>query len=135
MSTVAVLGATPNYVLMDGKRRIGPSVAQLPMGAECSPIYGFSDKDPYDTFCAKSQLRLRPYPLVKGYLRDQTNEPDDRLKLVVIDAAGPQEPCIYAATMEAVLEAQENRRTHVTTAYRLVFDQQAEAYRVEEMPV
>lgn len=105
MSTIAALGATPNYVLMDGKRRIGPSVAQSPTGAECSPIYGFSDKDPYDTFSVNSQLSLRPYPLVKGYLRDLTNAPDDGLKLVVIDAAGPQEPCLYAATMEAVLEA------------------------------
>ena len=41
----AVLEATPHYVLMDGKRRIGPSVAQLQTSTECSPIYGSSDKE------------------------------------------------------------------------------------------
>ena len=35
------------------------------------------------------------------------------------------------ATMEAVLEAQENRTTHVTVEYQLTFDQEADAYRVE----
>ena len=38
-------------------------------------------------------------------------------------------------SMESVLEAQENRTTHVTAVCRLVFDQQANAYRVEEDPV
>jgi hypothetical protein len=135
MPMSAVLGATPYYVLMDGKRRIGPSVVQLQTGAECSPIYGFSDKDAYDKFCVNSQLVLTPYPLVKGYLRNLIGAPDDGLKLVVVDAAGPSESCLQAATMQVVLEAQENRMTHVTTAYLLVFDQEAEAYRVEEMSV
>ena len=54
------------------------------------------------------------------------------LKLVVIDAAGIDEPYLQAATMEAVLEAQQNNAIHVTARYRLVFDQQADAYRVEE---
>ena len=38
-----------------------------------------------------------------------------------------------AATIEAVLEAQESHAAHVTAAYRLTFDQQADAYRVEEV--
>ena len=37
--------------------------------------------------------------------------------------------------MAAVLEAQENQTTHVTAAYRLIFDQEANAYRVEEAAV
>ena len=82
-----------------------------------------------------SQLALTPYPLVKVYLRNQAGAPGDGLKLVVVDAAGPREPCLHAATMEAVLEAQENRTTHVTAAYRLMFDQEANAYRVEETSV
>ena len=135
MPMSAVLGATPYYVLMDGKRRIGPIVVRLQTGAECSPIYGFSEKDPYDKFCVNSQLVLTPYPLVKGYLQNQASTPDDGLKLVVIDATGPREPYLHAATMQAVLEAQENRMTHVTTAYRLVFDREAEAYSVEELSV
>jgi hypothetical protein len=54
---------------------------------------------------------------------------------VVLDAAGPRDPFLQAATMEAVLEAQENRTTHVNAAYRLMFDQKANAYRVEEASV
>jgi hypothetical protein len=34
--------------------------------------------------------------------------------------------------MEAEQEAQENPTTHVTAAYWLVFDQEANAYQVEE---
>lgn len=128
-----VLGATPYYVLMDGSHRIGPTVVPLHSGIECSPIYGFSDKDAYDGFCMNSRLALAPYPLVKGYLRNQSSAPDNGLKLLVIDAAGPHAPSLHAATIEAVLEAQENRMIHVSAVYRLVFVQQAEAYRVEEV--
>ena len=131
MPMSAMLGGTPYYVLMDGSRRIGPKTVPLLSGIECSTIYGFSDKDPYDNFQLNSQLALTPYPLVKGYLRNQTSATGDGLKLLVIDAAGPRDLCVYAATMEAVLEAQENRMTRVSTAYRLVFDQEVVAYRVE----
>ena len=51
---------------------------------------------------------------------------------MVIDAAGPSEPYLHAATIEAVLEAQESRAAHVTAAYRLTFDEEANAYRVDE---
>ena len=131
----ALLRATPYYVLMDANRRIGPSVVQFQGEIECAPIYGFSAKDPYEKFCVNSQVALKPYPLVKGYLRNQASAPDHGLQLVVVDAAGPREPCLRAATMEAVLEAQENRSTHVTAAYRLVFDEEAQAYRLEEASV
>ena len=130
MSTVAA--STPNYVLIDGNLRIGPKVVPLDAGTECSAIYGFSDKGPYDKFCTNSQQALKPYPLVKGYLRNQMDAPGDSLKLVVIDAAGPSEPYLHAATIEAVLEAQESRAAHVTAAYRLTFDEEANAYRVDK---
>ena len=132
MPISAVVAHTPNYVLIDGKLRIGPEVVRLDAGIECSAIYGFSDKGPYDKFCRNSELALTPYPLVKVYLRSQAGAPGDGLQLVVLDAAGPRDPCVQAATMEAVLEAQENRTTHVTAAYRLMFDQEANAYRVAE---
>lgn len=127
-NTVAV--STPNYVLIDGNLRIGPKVLTLDSGRGCSAIYGFSDKGPYDGFCANSRLALKPYPLVKGYLRNQIEAPGDSLKLVVIDAAGPGEPCLHAVTLKAVLEAQETHAAHVTSAYRLTFDEEANAYRV-----
>ena len=130
LSTVAA--STPNYVLIDGNLRIGPKVVPLDDGIECSAIYGFSDKSPYDRYCLNSQQALRPYPLVRGYLVNQIDARGDSLKLVVIDAAGPSEPLLHAATTEAVLEAQESRTAHVTAAYRLTFDEKANAYQVVE---
>ena len=132
MPISAVVADTPNYVLIDGNLRIGPKVVPLDAGRGCSAIYGFSDKGPYDKFCANSQVALKPYPLVKGYLRNQIDAQGDSLKLVVIDATGPRGPYLQAATMEAVLEAQESRAAHVTAAYRLTFDDEAYAYRVHE---
>jgi hypothetical protein len=129
----AVVAGTPYYVLMDGSRRIGPQVVQSHSGIECSPIYGFSDKGPYDKFCANSQQALTPYPLVKVYLRSQADAPGDGLKLVIVDAAGPSEPDLHAATMAAVLEAHVNRTAHVTAAHHLMFDREANAYRVQEV--
>ena len=131
MPMTAVDASTPNYVLIDGTRRIGPTLVPLGSGLECSAIYGFSAKGPYDTFCANSQQALKPYPLVKGYLRNQLDAPDN-VKFVVIDAASPNQPYLHAATIQAVLEAQENRAAHVNAAHRLTFDDKAHAYRVDE---
>jgi hypothetical protein len=135
MPTSTAIDGTPYYVLMEGNRRIGPEVVQSDATTECSTIYGFSDKGPYDKFCSNSQQELTPYPLVKVYLREQAGAAGGGLKLVVLDAAGPREPCLRAATMKAVLEAQENRTTQVIAAYRLLFDQVADAYRLAEASV
>ena len=135
MTMSEVAAGTPYYVLMDGNRRIGPKLVPLHSGIDCSAVYGFSDKARSDKFCMNSQLPLTPYPLVRVYLRNEATAPGAGLKLVVIDAAGPREPYLHAATIEAVLEAQESRTTHVTAAYRLMFDQEANAYSVEEASV
>jgi len=135
MTTTAVIAGTPYYVLLDGNRRIGPRIVPLNSGIECLVVFGFSDKGPYDKFCMKSQLALTPYPLVKDYLRNPVGASGESLKLVVVDAPGPGEPCLYAATMEAVLEAQEKRTSLVKAGYRLMLDLQAEAYRVEKSSV
>jgi hypothetical protein len=124
--------STPNYVLIEGNLRIGPKVTPLKAGTECSAIYGFSDKGPYDKFCANSQLALKPYPLVKGYLRNQIDESGDSLKLVVIDAASHTEHCVNTATIEAVLAALQSSSAHVTATHQLTFDEEANAYRVDE---
>lgn len=130
MPTTATFVDTPYYVLMEGKRRLGPVVAPIPSGTECLAVYGFSDKACYDKFCANSQLTLVPYPLTKVYLQDQANFPGNNLNLVVVDAGGPREPCLRAGTMEAVLQSQEDRTLHVTAAYELTFDPEAGAYQV-----
>ena len=131
MPNSTVFAGTPYYVLMEGNHRIGPKVVPLQSGDECLPIYGFSDKEPYDTFCRTSQVALKPYPLVKHYLQNQANTLSTSLKLVVIDAAGPREPCLHAATMEAVLEAQQKRTPEVGVTHRLKFDEEVGAYRLE----
>ncbi len=126
---------TPYFVLLEGNHRIGPRVVPLRSGVACLPIYGFSDKGPYDEFCKNSSAALTPYPLVKFYLREQANTPGPDLKLVVMDAVGPLAPLLHAATMASVLAAQENRAAHVAAAYRLVFDQESGAYSVEQASV
>lgn len=130
MSTVATVIDTPYYVLLEGKRRFGPQVVPLPAGTECLAVYGFSDRNRFDKFCANSQLTLTPYPLTRVYLQNQVDAPGDGLNLVVVDAASPHEPCLQAATMEAVLQGQEARTPHVTAAYDLTFEQEAAAYRI-----
>ena len=129
---IAEVGGTPRYVLINESRRIGPQIMPRLSGVECTAIYGFSHKSAYDNFCGNSQLALKPYPLVEGYLRDQAGLPGDGLQLVVVDATGPHEPSLRATTIEAVLEAQANRTNRVTAQYRLLLDEDADAYRMEE---
>jgi len=130
---IAVVAGTPHYLLMEGRSRIGPNVVALLAGIECAPIYGFSDKRAYDNFRANSPLTLTPFPLVKGYLQGLAEMRGEAPKLVVVDPEGPREPLCYAATFEAVLEGLEHQATHVTMTHQLTFDQEAGAYRVEEM--
>lgn len=131
MPTSEVRAGAPCYVLMDGNRRIGPDVVPSSAGSQCTAIYGFSDKAPYDAFCQSSPLALKPYPLVQGYLRSQLETAGEAVQLVVIDAVGPAELVLHAATMSAVLQAQENRAAHVSVTHELVL--QADGYRVEDV--
>ena len=123
--------STPQYVLMDGNRRIGPKVVRSETGEDCLPIYGFSAAGAYEKFRLHSEQALTPYPLVKVYLQMQVDDSGDDLKLVVVDAVGPHDLNLHAATMEAVLEAHENRTNHVTARYLLTFDQELSAYKLK----
>ena len=91
-------------------------------------IYGFSEKELYDKFSQLSGRTLTPYPLVKGYLQNQVDSAGNCLKLVVVDATGFDEPLLDATTMEAALEAQENKASRVALKYRLTFDQKTNDY-------
>ena len=124
---------TPNYVLLDRAKRLGPELIALGSGQKCIAVYGFSDKQPYDAFCKKSELALTPYPLVKGYLRNQLETADDAILIIAIDPAGPDESVLNAAIMQSVLEAQETKSLQVTVSHRLTRDEQKSAYRVEEI--
>ena len=128
----ALFANTPCYVLLDGKQRLGPKTLPPHSSSEGMAIYGFSDKTPYDLFCANCEQALTPYPLVKGYLKNQITDSGDAVHLVVVDAAGPNEAQLNAATMNSVLEAQEQKANRVTISFRLVLDQESQAYRVEK---
>ena len=123
---------TPNDVLLDGKQRIGPELLALPSGKVCIAIYGFSGKQSYDAFCEMSERALTPYPLVKGHLQNQLEDAGDTLLLVVVDAVGPDESHLNAATMQSVLEAQETRSSQLAVSFRLSRDEPSHAYRVEK---
>lgn len=98
---IAVIAGTQNHVLMEALRPIGPNVLLLLAGVECSPIHVFSDIGPYGTSHADSQLASTPDPSVKCYLQSQTETTAGGRRLVVVDAAGPGEPLLYAAPMES----------------------------------
>ena len=123
---------TPNYVLLNEKIRLAPIVLPLRSGRICSALYGFSDKAPYDLFRANSELALTPFPLVKVYLRTLLETGSENLHLVIVDATGPTDTTIRAATMEAVLEAHMAQSSMVLAEYSLTFDAAAHGYRVDE---
>jgi hypothetical protein len=130
--TILTFG-TPRYILLHERERIGPSLSILQTAPTYAAIYGFSDKSLYDAFCKNSDIALTPYPLVKGYLQEQCENAGDTVKLVVIDAAGPNETQINATTMQSVLEAFDVKATCVSPSFRLRFDLVSQAYRVEKL--
>ena len=125
-----LLADTPRYVLLDGRERVSPKLLASSAQPIYLAIYGFSDKEPYDLFCANSKLALTPYPLVKGYLQNQMKQSGID-HLVVADAASPCEGQLHAATMKSVLEAQQSQASHVPVSFRLILDQESQSYRVE----
>ena len=129
----ALLVDTPCYVLLNGKQRLGPKLLPPHGGSDDVAIYGFSDKPLYDLFCANSELALTPYPLVKGYLKNQITDSRDAVHVVVVDAAGPNEAQLNATTMKSVLDSLEQQADHVTISLRLLLDQASQMYRIEKV--
>ena len=128
----ATVTSTPYYTLVDGKSCIGPIIETTHLGTDCEVIYGFSNKCQYDNFCIGKQSTLKPYPLTKVYLRNQVEKQDTGLRLLVTDAAGPDESRLHAATMMAVLEAHENHLPLVTASYRLILQPETTMYRLHK---
>ncbi|MDA8562992.1 hypothetical protein N9L06_00920 [Mariniblastus sp.] len=138
--------ATPNYVLRDEGHAVRPVVAQASAGLIHDLIFGFSDKPFYDEFASKSKLLLLPYPLVKGYLKNQleaaTGDDDSKqanangalLSLVVVDAAGPEADVIYATTMEAILVAFDFRAKQILATHLLRFVPKSSSFQLEDIP-
>jgi hypothetical protein len=117
---------------MEGKQRLGPQVLMADSSKLCTAIYGFSGKEAYDRFSGSIETELQPYPLVRVFVQDQAGATDDGLKLLVLDAAGPEQAGVEAATMQAVLEAFEKKTDHVAATHHLTFDAATKSYRVEE---
>jgi hypothetical protein len=124
--------STPNYVLLSGKNRISPVVLSMRSGRACAALYGFSDKAPYDTFRASSETILTPFPLVKVYLQTLIDTAPENLHLVILDAAGPGDSKLRAATTESILDSHLNQSATVLAEYSLSFDHQANGYRIDE---
>ena len=102
-------------------------------GRTCKALYGFSDKAPYDAYRASSETPLTPFPLVKVYLRTLIETGPDDLHLVILDATGPCDATLHAATTESILESHLNQSAAVNAEYVLTFDSQANGYRIEEI--
>lgn len=115
----ALLAHTPRFVLMNGKQRIGPQLERSDSDPPSVSIYAFSDKSFYDQFRTNSPVALTPYPLVKDYLQSQITDSNNAAGLIVVDAAGPNESHLNAATMQSVLAAMETKDDHVAISCRL----------------
>ena len=70
---------------------------------------------------------------MKGYLKNQIADSGDTVQLVVVDAAGPQETQLNAASMNSVLEAVKQNANQVTVSFSLRLDRESQAYRVEKV--
>jgi hypothetical protein len=136
MTTNELSVATPCYVLLRDTEKIGPTILLNDPNARCVAIYGFSDKAQYDLFRENGDLSLRPYPLVKGYLKNQLSDDNGKesncLRLVVLDSNGPGEKFIHASSMQAVLDAIVNRKPNVFVDYHLSLVQANNVYRLSE---
>jgi len=123
----------PSYVLKDGSQPIGP-VLETDSATVVTVTYSFSGRRVYDAFSAQSSLRLAPYPLTKGYLRNQVNESSEQLRLLAIDALSPRAAEFHATTMQSVLSAIEKNSSHVEAEYLFVFNEQTASYRLTTSP-
>ena len=77
---------------------------------------------------------MKPYPLVKVFLRNEIDAPGDDLKLVIPDSAQPDQGQLHAASISTVLDARESMESHVAPDYSLNLDPETGAYRVNEDP-
>jgi hypothetical protein len=127
-----VVGSTklPRYVLRDGRVLTGLSLSNDSATASVSAIYGFSDKPQYDFYLAQCTRTLTPYPLVKGYLKNQIEASPDSLQLVVLDAASPNQYLLDAATMQAIVDALNLNLETVPISHQLTLDASTATYRI-----
>lgn len=129
-SSVTVL-STPQYVLLDVNRRIGPKLTPSDSKTSITAIYGFTNKPLYDAFRLNTKQPLIPYPLVKRYLTKMIEEAGDSLSLIVLDANGPDQPVLQAAAIADVLEAHVKGVKTITSTHQLTLDTSSSSYCVK----
>jgi hypothetical protein len=110
---------TPMYVLLKDKQPLGPSVVADPDGTKQRVLFGFTDKGPYDTFIANASEGLRPYPLVKGYLKGLLEIEATSKPVIVIDALSETASSFHAATVQSVIACMESNSTSIPITLRL----------------
>ena len=123
----------PRYILKDGSHPTRPIVLSETSRAESTVIFAFSGKPAYDAFLIASSQALTPYPLVKGYLQNQLALGVDGLRLIVLDAGGPQQEALDAATFENVLESFERNSESVPITHQLFRDEASRGYRIQTL--
>ncbi len=119
---------TPRYVLREDREPVGPQVVQSNSAATCSAIYGFSDKRAYDIFTSSNNRDLRPYPLMKAYLKNRIADESGEALLIVVDAATLTDDRVTVATMENVLAAHGDNAPQIKNGFYLMRIQQADEY-------
>lgn len=132
MNLIEIEFSTPYYVLLHDRKPVEPILDSSLGSPPCSLFYGFSDKAHYDTFSEKYSLPLTPYPLVKVHLENVKERAGGGLKLVSLDATGPNAAEVMAATNDEVLNAHIHHLSHVSSTYRLILNPESQLYHVEE---
>lgn len=123
---------TPMYLLLKDKQPIGPSIVPDRDGTKQRVLFGFSDKGPYDVFIASGTEGLRPYPLVKGYLKGLLEEKASSEPVIVIDASSATAPSFHAATVQSVVACMESNVSSIPITLRLDLVPDSGEYQVRE---
>jgi hypothetical protein len=122
--------STPQYVLLDINRRIGPKLEPSDSKTPTTAIYGFTNKPLYDAFRLNTKQPLIPYPLVKRYLTKMIEEAGDSLSLIVLDANGPDQSMLQAAAIADVLAAHVKGEKNIASSHQLILNAATSSYRV-----
>lgn len=125
---------TPKYILRDGNNPICPSIAlQSSSETEAKVVFAFSDKPEYDVFLESGSVSLMPYPLVKRFLSERLDSDKSSLQLVVIDATESEQPILFAATFQSVLDSLVTGSDSVAVSHQLMLDPSSHSYTIQAM--
>ncbi|MDB4766218.1 hypothetical protein OAG71_00875 [bacterium] len=137
MTKQPTLAATPLYVLRSDNQTFSPTITSDEAITDCVCIYGFSDKPIYDQFIKSTDQLLTPYPLVGGYLENRIEEEAATgektfLRLIILDATDISQKSVSAATMAAVLSAQQEKNDQTPIDFELTFDPATSSYTMQD---